>query len=96
MVVEDNGLTVTIFDNEDETTVLGTVAFVAEDNQLNVVIAEGDGTILADVAVGLVVSTEGDAQILTLSIDVDHFETANNEYVKSYATFAGSISLKIA
>ena len=96
VVVEDNGLTVTIFDNEDETTVLGTIEFAVEDNQLNVVVAEGDGTLLADFALGVVVSTEGDAQVFTLNVDVDYFEVQNDDWAKTFAILAGSISLKIA
>ena len=95
-VVEDNGLTVTIFDTEDESTVLGTIEFAVEDNQLNVVVAEGDGTLLADFALGVVVSTEGDAQVFTLNVDVDYFEVQNDDWAKTFAILAGSISLKIA
>ena len=96
MVVEDNGLTITIFDTEDESTVLGTIEFAVEDNQLNVVVAEGDGTLLADFALGVVVSTEGDAQVFTLNVDVDYFEVQNDDWAKTFAILAGSISLKIA
>ena len=96
VVVEDNGLTITIFDTEDESTVLGTIEFAVEDNQLNVVVAEGDGTLLADFALGVVVSTEGDAQVFTLNVDVDYFEVQNDDWAKTFAILAGSISLKIA
>ena len=95
-VVEDNGLTITIFDTEDESTVLGTIEFAVEDNQLNVVVAEGDGTLLADFALGVVVSTEGDAQVFTLNVDVDCLEIQDDDFAKTFAIFAGSISLKIA
>ena len=71
------------------------VTFLQEAGQLGVIVTENE-EVVAEAIFTFTVTTEGDAQVLTVGIDVDYFETANNEYEKSYATFKSAISFKIS